>query len=83
MLNRSRRALQRAIAQQLWDRHRPWRYLGTHWIQVAFRLKGDTAISLDVDLESELLEDSYGAVGSHVTALDARYAAPIRTKTRG
>jgi hypothetical protein len=39
------------------------------------RLKGDRAsISFDVDLESELLEDSYGAAGESVAALDRHYA---------
>jgi hypothetical protein len=37
------------------------------------RLKGDTAISLDVDLESELIEDNFGAAGAHVAALDRRF----------
>jgi hypothetical protein len=46
------------------------------------RLKGDTTISLDVDLESELLEDSYGAAGSHVAALDRRFTLPVRSRTR-
>ena len=39
------------------------------------RLKGDDSAltSFDVQLESELLEDSYGSAGAHVAALDRRY----------
>jgi hypothetical protein len=40
------------------------------------RLKGDrAAVAFDVDLESELVEDSYGAAGANVAALDRHYAA--------
>jgi hypothetical protein len=48
------------------------------------RLKGGhaAAMSFDVQLESELLEDSYGAAGAHVAALDQRYAPRAPTRTR-
>jgi hypothetical protein len=42
------------------------------------RLKGDIAISLDIDLESELIEDSFGAAGAHVVALDRRFQPASR-----
>ena len=47
------------------------------------RLKGSdsAAVSFDVQLESELLEDSYGSAGAHVAALDQRYA-PVPQRTR-
>jgi hypothetical protein len=49
------------------------------------RLKGDDSAltSFDVHLESQLLEDSYGAAGPHVAALDERYreSSPRRVKS--
>ena len=43
------------------------------------RLKGDrAAVAFDVDLESELVEDSYGAAGASVAALDRHYAEATR-----
>jgi hypothetical protein len=45
-VGRSQRALQMAVAQQLFDRGVPWPELGERWVRITFRLAGREPVTL-------------------------------------